>query len=165
MTSFKATQADKLPTSLTDLLSAAHAEGRAVVLVTGVFDILHEEHMSFLAKAKQAGDLLVVGLESDQRVRQIKGSGRPVNSETERRQNLWELGIADFVFILPDDFSQPQQHRQLIETIRPAALAVSSHTKHLDKKSRILESVGGKLVVVHDFNPSISTTILMNGME
>jgi hypothetical protein len=74
---------------------------------------------------------------------------------------LESLGIIDLVFILPEHFSQPAQHRQLIAEVRPDIFAVSSHTSHLDKKREIVESFGGTLQVVHDHNPEVSTTLLL----
>ena len=58
------------------------------ILVTGVFDLLHQEHINFLTKAKAVGDILVVGLETDTRVKQLKGFNRPINSTKDRLQNL-----------------------------------------------------------------------------
>lgn len=131
------------------------------VLVTGVFDILHQEHRVFLAKAKALGGRLVVGIESDVRVRQIKGEGRPINSQARRRQQLLDLGLADEVFILPEQFSRSADHERLIATWQPKYLAVSSHTAHLDKKRALVEKYGGEVVVVHQHNPDISTTKLV----
>jgi D-beta-D-heptose 7-phosphate kinase/D-beta-D-heptose 1-phosphate adenosyltransferase len=85
------------------------------VLVTGVFDLLHEEHILFLKKAKALGDYLVVGIESDVRVKQMKGEGRPVNSQSIRVENLKSLNIIDEVFVLPQEFSKPSDHTTLIK--------------------------------------------------
>lgn len=131
------------------------------ILVTGVFDVLHEEHLQFLQKAKSLGDFLIVGIESDIRVKQIKGEGRPINSQAVRKKNLEKLRIADEVFILPEQFNKPEDHIALIGKVRPDFLAVSSHTHHLDKKQAILEQFGGKVVVVHEHNPKVSTTKLL----
>lgn len=128
------------------------------VLVTGVFDLLHEEHIKFLKKAKELGDYLIVGLESDVRVKQMKGKQRPVNNQKLRKVNLEKLNIAEEVFVLPEQFNRPEDHENLIEKIRPNFLAVSSHTKYLDKKQEILKKFGGEVVVVHKYNPKISTT-------
>lgn len=88
-----------------------------VVLVTGVFDVLHKEHVAFLKKAKALGGTLYVGLESDVRVSALKGPTRPVNSEKVRKENIEKLGIADTVFILPEQFSRPEDHRALFKKI------------------------------------------------
>jgi len=131
------------------------------VLVTGVFDILHKEHILFLNKAKALGDYLIIGVESDIRVKQMKGEDRPINSQKVRKVNLEKLKIANDVFILPEEFNKPIHHKKLIQNIKPKILAVSSHTKHLDKKQVILSELGGKVVIVHNHNPKISTTKIL----
>lgn len=130
------------------------------VLVTGVFDVLHQEHLNFLRKAKALG-YLVVAIESDTRVKKLKGEGRPINIQTVRMKNLRQLNIADEVLILPEQFSSPEDHRQLLKKIQPTILAVSSHSPHLDKKASLMKEIGGKVEVVHEHNPAISTTILL----
>jgi D-glycero-beta-D-manno-heptose 1-phosphate adenylyltransferase len=155
----------KIPTELHHYLETIRAQGQEVTLVTGVFDILHQEHLKFLEKAKSLGRVVVVGLESDLRVRQIKGEGRPINSAVVRQKNLQETDLPDYVFLLPDQFSTPQDHEDLIAQIRPRYLAVSSHTKHLEKKDAILKRYGGEVRVVHQHNPEISTTILVNAQK
>jgi D-beta-D-heptose 7-phosphate kinase/D-beta-D-heptose 1-phosphate adenosyltransferase len=131
---------------------------KTLTLATGVFDLLHEEHFIFLQKAKNLGDLLLVGLESDIRVRQMKGEGRPINKQEIRLENLQKSGIADFIFILPEEFSKPDDHRQLINKIRPDFMAVSSNTLFQAEKAKILAEFSAKLVVVHDFNPEFSSS-------
>jgi cytidyltransferase-like protein len=132
------------------------------VLVTGVFDLLHEEHLIFLRKAKKLGDYLIVGIESDKRVKEIKGLNRPINDQKKRVEKLENEQIADQVLILPEKFSKGEDHLQFIKKINPDILAVSSHTAHLDKKEEIMSSVSGHLEVIHDHNPEISSTILLN---
>lgn len=132
-----------------------------VVLATGVFDVLHQEHTNFLRNAKAIGDYLIVGVESDVRVRQMKGEDRPVNTQDIRVANLEKLNIADEVFILPEQFSTPEDHLSLIQKIKPRFLAVSSHTKYLKEKQEILEQCGGEVIIVHEHNPKISTTQLL----
>lgn len=136
-----------------------------VVLVTGVFDLLHAEHRNFLQKAKALGGKLLVGVESDVRVRALKGEGRPINSQAVRVANITALGIADEVFVLPEAFSKPEHHRTLLEQIRPNILAVSSHSPHLDKKQQLMESLGGQVVIVHQHNPAVSTTQILQQKE
>jgi D-beta-D-heptose 7-phosphate kinase/D-beta-D-heptose 1-phosphate adenosyltransferase len=130
------------------------------VLVTGVFDVLHQEHIAFLQKAKQRG-YLVVAIETDVRVKKLKGEGRPINSQTVRLENLRKLNLADELMILPEQFSTPDDHRSLLQKIRPTILAVSSHSPHLDKKASLMQEIGGKVEIVHEHNPEISTTQLL----
>lgn len=131
---------------------------REVILATGVFDILHKEHINFLQKAKALGGRLIVGIESDVRVRQIKGSTRPINPQSLRVENIEKLGIADTVFVLPEEFSKPEHHRELLRKIRPTILAVSANTPHLESKQQLMQEIGGRVVIVHQHNPAISTT-------
>ncbi|NCN82965.1 MAG: adenylyltransferase/cytidyltransferase family protein [Candidatus Pacebacteria bacterium] len=136
-------------------------EKKVVVLVTGVFDHLHKEHVAFLRKAKECGDVLLVGIESDVRVRQIKGEMRPYHSQTERLRAVEAIGIAEQVFVLPEQFSDPNEHRALLQKIHPDILAVSSHSPHLAEKQQLLQEIGGRVVVVHQHNPAISSTIIL----
>lgn len=135
------------------------------VLVTGVFDVLHFEHKNFLKKAKGLGDILLVGVESDKRVREIKGKGRPINLQEKRVESLRNLGIANKVFVLPEKFSESKDHLKFLKKIKPDFLAVSSHTAHLEKKKEIMSQVEGKLVVVHEQNPKISTTKIIKNIS
>lgn len=131
------------------------------VLVTGVFDVLHAEHVTLLKKAKALGNSLVVGVESDARVRRMKGAARPVNTATTRVQNLKQLELADEVFVLPEQFDSADDHRRLLAKLQPDILAVSSHTPHLAQKQRLMQEIGGRVVVVHEHNPAVSSTILL----
>ncbi len=148
-----------LPTPLAELLN--DHDGETTVLVTGVFDVLHQEHINFLKKARELGTILVVALESDSRVRHLKGSTRPHFPQQKRRVQILDLALADIVVILPEEFSDPEHHRAVISQIQPTYLAVSSHTQHLDKKQAILAEYGGRVVVVHEENPAVSTTKLL----
>jgi cytidyltransferase-like protein len=132
------------------------------VLVTGVFDVLHKEHLIFLRKAQKLGDYLVVGIESDKRVSEIKGPNRPIHNQDARVARIAQEHIADEIIILPEQFSSREDHLTFIKSIQPDILAVSSHTAHLDKKKAIMEVCGGRVEVIHDHNPTISTTILLN---
>lgn len=136
-------------------------QGKKVVLVTGVFDLFHEEHRNFLRRAKAAGDILIVGLESDARVQELKGADRPVQDQVTRLRQLTDFSSVDFAEILPQSFSRPEHHKVLIHLIQPAILAVSSHSPHLEKKQAILQEVGGVVKVVHEHNPLVSTTELV----
>ena len=144
---------------MTDKAGPCH---QTKVLVTGVFDLLHQEHINFLKKAKAAGDTLIVGLETDSRVKQLKGKARPINSLNTRIKNLEALNIADKIFALPEKFNKPEHHSTLINQIKPDILAVSSHTPNLSAKKHLIESIGGELKIVHRHNSKISTTKLLD---
>lgn len=76
---------------------------RRIVFTNGCFDILHCGHITYLAKARQLGDMLVVGLNSDASVRRLKGQQRPVNNESSRAQVLAALEMVDYVTIFEED--------------------------------------------------------------
>lgn len=146
---------------LPSILNQAKAKHQKVVLVTGVFDLLHSEHHQFLQRAKRAGEVLLVGVESDQRVRRIKGPDRPVQSEQVRATAIEKLGLAAVVFILPTQFDQAADHEALIALLKPSILAVSEHTAHQAQKAAIMAKFGGAVIVVHRHNKSISTTSML----
>jgi cytidyltransferase-like protein len=128
------------------------------ILVTGCFDVLHSEHIKFLKAAKKLGGKLLVGVETDTRVRQLKGPGRPVNSLQIRLKNLQQLRIADEVFALPKQFNDLNHFTNFINQIRPNILAVSASTPNLLVKRKILKACGGCVVIILPHNPKVSTT-------
>jgi rfaE bifunctional protein nucleotidyltransferase chain/domain len=85
------------------LVADARAQGKTVVFTNGCFDILHAGHVDYLEKARALGDMLVVAVNSDSSVRQIKGPKRPVICEEQRAAVLAGLGCVDFVVL----FSEP----------------------------------------------------------
>lgn len=154
--------------SLHDILPAigqAKTAGKTIVLATGVFDILHQEHVNFLKKAKTAGSILIVALETDRRVKAVKGEDRPIHSQEKRMYNLKNLDIADYVILLPEQFDQQADWENFINQLRPDIYAVSSHTKYLDNKRYIMEKFGGRLQIVHRYNPNISTTKMIHSLH
>lgn len=151
--------------TLNDFLQQRKKLKQSLTLVTGVFDVLHQEHFNFLEKAKRSADLLLIGIESDRRVKAMKGPNRPLNDQAARLANLQKLKLADFIFILPEDFSKPSDHRRLIAQIRPDFMAVSSNTLFQAEKAKILAAFGAKLVIVHDFNPAFSSTKMIDDLR
>jgi D-glycero-beta-D-manno-heptose 1-phosphate adenylyltransferase len=78
------------------------AAGKKLVVTNGCFDLLHVGHVRYLQAARALGDALAVGLNSDRSVRELKGSGRPVNNERDRAEVLAALECVDFVVIFPE---------------------------------------------------------------
>ena len=76
---------------------------KKIVFTNGCFDILHAGHVTYLAKARQMGDLLVVGLNSDASVRRLKGPERPVNDQNARALLLAALEVVDYVTFFEED--------------------------------------------------------------
>lgn len=140
---------------------AAKDDLKRVVLVTGVFDLFHAEHLNFLRRARQIGNYLVVGVESDERVRETKGPHRPIQPASERLQAVRNSGVVDVAAILPEEFSTPAFHRALLQIVRPHWLAVSSHSPFQTQKAELMQEIGGELVVVYQHNPLVSTTNIL----
>lgn len=138
----------------------ARDEMKRIVFVSGVFDLYHQEHQSFLEHARSIGNFLVVGIESDLRVKNMKGPERPFDGQRERCRAVISSGVVDQAEILPENFSRPEHHRALIGLLRPDFIAVSSHSPYQEAKSAIAAEFGGKLKVVYDHNPDVSTTKL-----
>lgn len=102
---------------LVEFIEQSRDEGKCVVFTNGCFDILHAGHVAYLQQAHELGDILIVGLNSDQSVRQLKGPDRPVNCEADRTRILAALSAVDAVVVFED--STPYE---LIKTIRPDIL-------------------------------------------
>jgi len=151
-------------TSLKNLFAIRHSQlvAKTIVLATGVFDLLHSEHKKFLKKAKEQGDVLLVGAETDARVRKLKGSGRPVWDLAKRLEEITKLPFVDFAFPLPEKFDRSENHEKLIAQLKPDVLAVSASTPNLKAKKNLVEKYGGKLKVVLPYNPKVSTTKIIS---
>lgn len=92
-------------------------QGRKIVFTNGCFDVLHYGHIRYLLEARKLGDLLVVGLNSDESVRRLKGSSRPINRENERAFVLAALACVDYVTLFEEDTPE-----ELIKLVRPDVL-------------------------------------------
>jgi len=102
---------------LSRLAGQLRRRGKQIVFTNGCFDILHAGHVQYLRKAKQFGDLLIVGLNSDRSTRKLKGPGRPINPEKDRAQVLGALSCVDYVSIFDEDTPL-----ELIKTVKPHVL-------------------------------------------
>lgn len=78
-------------------------KGKKIVFTNGCFDIVHVGHIAYLNHAKEQGDLLFLGLNSDQSIKRLKGSDRPINNQADRKFFLENLKAIDFVEIFDED--------------------------------------------------------------
>lgn len=106
---------------------------KKIVLVGGCFDVLHPGHVIFLEKAKKAGDSLVVLLESDEKVKRLKGVRRPVHTQAERSKVLLALKSVDSVIKVPYTKSE-KDYDEIIRSVKPHIIAL---TKGSDNKNHI----------------------------
>ncbi|MHC5058851.1 MAG: D-glycero-beta-D-manno-heptose 1-phosphate adenylyltransferase, partial [Planctomycetota bacterium] len=120
------------------------AAGARVVFTNGCFDILHPGHVYLLEEARKAGDFLIVGLNSDESVRRIKGEGRPAQTETRRAQVLAALETVDLVIVFDEDTP-----RNLIEQLRPDVLVKGGEYEEAQiVGAKFVRSYGGEVVRV-----------------
>ena len=108
---------------------------KKIVFTNGCFDILHRGHVTYLSEARKLGDLLVIGLNSDESVKRLKGPERPINKEEDRAYVLSQLKSVDFVEIFTEDTPL-----NLILKVKPKVLVKGGDWK-------IDQIVGGKEVL------------------
>lgn len=137
---------------------AQRAAGKTVVATNGCFDVLHVGHATYLEAARNLGDLLIVGLTNDASVRDLKGPGRPVNSEGDRALMLAALQSVDAVCL----FAEPDA-RNFLEAAQPD-IYVKGGDYTLDTinqdERRFLEQMGCRIVLLPAV-PGKSTTALL----
>jgi D-beta-D-heptose 7-phosphate kinase/D-beta-D-heptose 1-phosphate adenosyltransferase len=124
--------------------AAARARGARAVFTNGCFDLLHGGHLALLEEARSAGDLVVVGINSDSGVRALKGEGRPIVPQDERAEVLAALRFVDLVVV----FDEPTP-RELVTALRPDVLVKGGdYTPDSVVGRDEVESWGGRVVIV-----------------
>src|SRR5215218_8938773 len=136
------------------------AAGKRLVFTNGVFDLLHVGHVRYLSQARTLGDALLVAINSDRTVREIKGPDRPIFNEAERAEILAALRDVDYVTVF-DDISP----RSLIARLLPDVL-VKGGDYHLDQihGREEVEAAGGNVISL-PFVEGASTTTLIERMK
>ena len=134
------------------------AAGKKLVVTNGCFDILHLGHVTYLENARNFGDALLVGVNGDDAARQLKGAGRPVNSETDRAAVLAALKSVNGVCIFVEKTAT-----KFLAAAQPDIYVKGGDytlgTLNQDER-RAVENFGGKIVIV-PFVPGKSTTSLL----
>jgi rfaE bifunctional protein nucleotidyltransferase chain/domain len=137
---------------------AMRASGKKLVVTNGCFDLLHLGHVTYLETGRNMGDALLVGLNSDASVRQLKGESRPVNCETDRAAVLAALESVDGVCIFAD-----RTATRFLTAAQPDVYLKGGdytlETLNQDER-RTVEQAGGKIVII-PFVPGKSTTDLL----
>ncbi|RMG08883.1 MAG: D-glycero-beta-D-manno-heptose 1-phosphate adenylyltransferase [Acidobacteria bacterium] len=120
--------------------------GAVIVLANGCFDLFHVGHVRYLAGAKQLGDVLIVGINSDEQVRRLKGKDRPFMPEHERAEIVASIKSVDYVTI----FHEPTVE-ELIRAIRPHFHAKGTdYTVDTVPEKEIVKECGGRIAIVGD---------------
>ena len=129
---------------LQEIIDDLKAKGRRIVFTNGCFDLLHIGHIRYLEEAKALGDVLVIGVNSDHSVQNLKGSQRPILPEEERAEILSGLGCVDYITIFNE--SDPYQ---LISFLQPHVLVKGGDwTKETTVGREIIEKLGGEVVIL-----------------
>lgn len=131
-------------------------ENKKVVFTNGCFDILHRGHVSYLNEAKSLGDVLVVGVNSDESVKRLKGPGRPMNAENDRSFLLENLKAVDHTIVFGEDTPY-----ELIKSILPDYLVKGGDWKKEDIVGYDIVTANGGLVKSLNFVGNYSTTGLI----
>ncbi|MDQ6743744.1 MAG: PfkB family carbohydrate kinase [Candidatus Dormibacteraeota bacterium] len=136
--------AARLGPSLEASLAEARSQGRRVVFTNGVFDLLHEGHISLLRRARRLGDVLVVGVNSDASARRLKGEGRPINHSDARRAVLQALDCVDHVVV----FDGPTASG-LLAAVRPDVYVKGDdHDMERVPEAGVARELGARLVTI-----------------
>jgi D-beta-D-heptose 7-phosphate kinase/D-beta-D-heptose 1-phosphate adenosyltransferase len=148
------------PIELLGVRGRLRAEGRKLVFTNGVFDILHVGHIRYLEQARALGDALLVAVNSDRTVRELKGEGRPLTNENERAEILAALRVVTYVTIF-DDVSP----RSLIRQVLPEVLAKGGDYALDEIHGREeVEAAGGKVVAL-PFIEGASTSMMIERVK
>lgn len=134
---------------------------QGLVVVTGVFDLLHIGHLRFLEAARHLGDRLIVGVESDVRVRRWKGPERPIQTQEDRAELLAALRVVDDVFVIEGERTDPEYYTELLRPMHARYLAVTADDPLLEAKRKAVEAIGMEMCVVTPRIENYSTTHLV----
>lgn len=135
--------------------------GEGLVVVTGVFDLLHVGHLRFLCAARELGTRLAVGVESDERVRRWKGPDRPIQTQEDRCELLAALRVVDEVFLIEGERVEPEYYVELLRPLGARYLAVTADDPFLEAKRAAMATIGVELRVVIPRVENYSTSHLI----
>jgi rfaE bifunctional protein nucleotidyltransferase chain/domain len=147
---------------LTRIAGEMRAAGKRLVVTNGCFDLLHLGHVRYLQSARALGDVLAVGLNGDQSVRELKGADRPINNERDRAEMLAALKDVDFVAIFPE-----ARATRFLETVAPEIYVkggdYTSDTLNAEERA-IMEKIGTEIRFI-PFQPGYSTSRIIERLK
>ena len=118
--------------------------GLRIVLTSGSFDLIHLGHVKYLAKAKALGDVLVVGVDSDAKIRRRKGEDRPLVPERERLEMLAHQRPVDLLYLKPEE----EERWALIKAVEPDVLVLTADHGYSDTEQAELDEIVGRIEVL-----------------
>jgi D-beta-D-heptose 7-phosphate kinase/D-beta-D-heptose 1-phosphate adenosyltransferase len=141
---------------LAGILRMELEKGRTIVFTNGCFDLLHVGHVKYLQKARRLGDLLVLGLNSDDSIRRLKGPRRPLINQEERAHILAALDCIDYLVIFDEDTPL-----ELIEALRPKILVKGGDYSPEGVVGKdLVESYGGRVELIQFVDGKSTTNII-----
>jgi len=147
---------------IADLVARLRAEGKRIVFTNGCFDIIHLGHIRYLREAKSKGDILIVGLNSDESVRKIKGENRPIMGQEERAEILASLEMVDFVVIFEETVPD-----ELIRLIKPDVHIKGGDYRFPDElpEAKLVRSLGGEVMIAKGVEGKSTSNIIKTILE
>ena len=137
------------------------SQNKKIVLVGGVFDILHPGHIHFLKESKKLGNSLFILLESDEKVKKMKGPNRPINTQSVRASVLTTLPFVDYVINLKG-VTNNSKYDKLIVQIKPDVIALTKGDPGTDLRRKQSEMIGAKLIEVDKVATASTTELIKN---
>jgi D-beta-D-heptose 7-phosphate kinase/D-beta-D-heptose 1-phosphate adenosyltransferase len=138
---------EKTTVDLHELITRLHEarrRGQRIVFTNGCFDILHRGHVTYLSRAKELGDVLVVGVNSDEGIRRLKGPARPINTLDDRLEVLAALSCVDHLIA----FDEPTPHK-LVRAIRPDVFVKGGdYSRERLPEAGLVEELGGTVEIL-----------------
>lgn len=131
-------------------------KGKTIVTTNGSFDIFHYGHIKLFNEAKKQGDILIVGINSDNSVKAYKDPNRPINPEIARAEVVAALEMVDYVFLFDDLIPN-----RWLETIKPQVHCNSSEYGKNCVEKPVLDKIGARLHLVERGEDGLSTTELI----
>lgn len=141
---------------LVEIVKKLKKEDKKIVTTNGSFDLVHAGHIAFLYKAKEQGDILIVGLNSDSSIKQYKSKDRPIISQKDRAELMAALEMVDYVFIF--DETTPVK---FISILKPDVHANAAQYGKECIEANAVKEAGGKLYLVPTL-VDVSTTKIIN---
>ena len=132
------------PSALAERLEAERQAGKTIVFTSGIFDVLHAGHVQLLRQARALGDVLVVGLNSDRSVQQLKGKGLPLTSARDRAALVAALNMVDYVVLFDEDVPL-----DVLRTLRPHIhVKGGDYAETALPEAEVMREVGGRVVIL-----------------
>ncbi|MFN8578783.1 MAG: D-glycero-beta-D-manno-heptose 1-phosphate adenylyltransferase [Candidatus Sericytochromatia bacterium] len=143
--------------NLKEIISGLKSKSKTIALTNGCFDILHIGHARYLKQAKELADILIVGINSDSSVKQLKGENRPINNENDRAELLSYFKFIDYVVIFNEKTAD-----NLLLSIKPDIYVKGGdYTKESLPEKNSIDKINANVAFI-DFVNGYSTTNIIN---